>query len=86
MGFWRFIRDMLVFDWLFGHRKKESFWEQRQMESQQYVNQNRYDDYRDGYHSYGNIDYAQQDFDDGLDSGMLDNVFQPITLCDIFPL
>jgi len=27
MGFWGFMRDMSVFDWLFGHSKKEYFWE-----------------------------------------------------------
>ncbi len=71
MGFWSFMRDMMVFDWLFGHRKKESFWEQRQGESQRYANHNRHDDYR----NYSNNDYVQQDFDDDLDSGMFDDDF-----------
>lgn len=75
MGFWSFIRDMQVFDWLFGHRKKESFWEQRQRKNQRYANQNHHNDYRDGYNSYGINDYAQQDFDDDLDSGMFDDDF-----------
>lgn len=44
MGFWSFIRDMFVFDWLFGHRKKESFWEQRQKESQRYDNHSSHDE------------------------------------------
>ncbi|MCM1504880.1 MAG: hypothetical protein NC127_06770 [Muribaculum sp.] len=83
MGFWSFMRDMLVFDWLFGHRKKESFWEQRQRESQRYAYQNHHDDHHDDYRSYGNNDYIQQEFfaskalrdDDDLDSGMFDGDF-----------
>lgn len=35
-----------------------------------------HDDYHSGgYNSYGNDDYAQQDFDDDLDSGMFDDDF-----------
>ena len=75
MSFWSFMRDMFVFDWLFGHRKKESFWERHQRESQRYANQNHHDDYRDNYCSYSNNDYAQQDIDDDLDSDMFDDDF-----------
>ena len=75
MSFGSFLRDMFVFDWLFGHREKAYFGEQRQKESQRYANQNYHDDYRDNYCSYSNNDYAQQDFDDDLDSGMFDDDF-----------
>lgn len=69
------MRDMLVFDWLFRHRKKESFWERNRRENP-YVNDSR-DDYHScgGYSHYNNHDYVQQDFDDDLDSGMYDDDF-----------
>lgn len=58
MGLWSLIRDMFVFDWLFGHHKKGSFGE-HQRENHPYA--------------YSHNDYAQQDFDDDLDSGMFDD-------------
>lgn len=67
------MRDIFVFDWLFGHHKKESFWERRQRESQRY-DRRRQDDYGRGNGSgYGHNDYVGQDFDDDLDSGMFDD-------------
>jgi len=72
MGFWSYIKDMFVFDWLFGHRKKESLWEQPQQESQRYDSHSSHDD--GGYSHYHHNDYAQQDFDDDLDSGMFDDL------------
>lgn len=76
MGFWCFMRDMLVFDWLFGHYKKESFWERSQRESQRYDNHSSQYEHRGGsYSNYSHEDYAQQDFDDVLDAGMFDDDF-----------
>ncbi|MCM1140303.1 MAG: hypothetical protein NC453_17180 [Muribaculum sp.] len=75
MSFWSFIRDMFVFDWLFGHRKKESFWGHRQRESQLYADHSNHDDHNGGYSNYSHNDYIQQDFDDDLDSGMFDDDF-----------
>lgn len=75
MDFWSFIRDIFVFDWMFGHRKKESFLEQRQRDSQRYDRQSSLDEYGGGgYSHYHHNDYAQQDFDDDLDSGMFDDL------------
>ncbi|MCM1518905.1 MAG: hypothetical protein NC117_09715 [Pseudoflavonifractor sp.] len=67
------MRDMFVLDWLFGHRKKELFWERNRRENH-YVNDS-HGDYCSGrdYSRYGNDGYAQQDFDDDLDSGMFDD-------------
>jgi len=75
MGFWSFMRDMFVFDWLFAHHKKESFWERNRRENP-YVNDS-HDEYYSGssYSNYSNNDYAQQDFDDDLDLGMYDDDF-----------
>ena len=76
MGFWSFIRDMVVFDWLFGHRKKESFGERSHNENHRYTDYSHNDDYDSGrYGSCSRDDYAQQDFDDDLDSGMFDDDF-----------
>lgn len=75
MGFWSFIRDMFVLDWLFGHHKKESFWERSQRESQRYADYSHKNDYNSNYSSCNNNDYLQQDFDDDLDSGMFDDDF-----------
>ncbi len=75
MGFWSFIRDIFVFDGLFGHRKKESFWERRQRECQRYSDHSHHDDYDGGYSNYSHNDYIQQDFDDDMDSGMFDDDF-----------
>ena len=75
MSFWSFMRDMMVFDWLFGHRKKESFWERRQRESQRYADHSNHNEYSGNYAGYSHNDYAQQDFDDDLDSGMFDDDF-----------
>lgn len=75
MGFWSFMRDMMLFDWLFGHRKKESFGEKRQRESRRYDDHFHKDDHYSGYRSHGYNDYAQQYFDDDLDSGMFDDDF-----------
>jgi len=74
MGSWNFIRDMFVFDWLFGHRKKEYFGERCQRESQRHADHS-HEDYRGGYSRYSNNDHAQQDFDDDLDSCMFDDDF-----------
>ncbi len=86
MGFWSFMRDMIVLDWLFGGRKKESFWERSQRESGR-RGDNSCDgrssggyDYN-GCHDYGRRDfddyhdYGQSDFDDDMDSGMIDDDF-----------
>lgn len=76
MSFWSFIRDMFVFDWLFSHRKKESFLERSQREQQRLDSKSYHDEYSDrSYSHYHNNDYAQQDFDDDLDSGMFDDAF-----------
>lgn len=75
MGFWSFMRDIFVFDWLFGHHKKESFWE-HQRENNHYSEHSLNDDCcSSGYVGYSHNDYAQQDFDDDLDSGMFDDDF-----------
>lgn len=82
MGFWSFLRDMFVLDWLFGKHKKESFGERSQGENNRHTdchhNDNHhsggYSDY-DGYSGYGGDDYARQDFDDDLDAGMFDDDF-----------
>ena len=74
MGFWSFIRDMIVLDWLFGHHNKESFRDRGQSENHRYTDYSHNDDYHcSGYEDYGRNDYAQQDFDDDLDSGMFDD-------------
>lgn len=73
MGFWSFLCDMFVFDWLFGRHKQEFFWERSQRENQHYT-----DHSHDGHHDYAgysNNDYVQQDFDDYLDSDMFDDDF-----------
>lgn len=76
MNFWSSLRDMFVFDWLLGHRKKESFWERSQRESWHYDNHSSRNEYGGGgYSHYYHNDYAQQDFDDDLDSGMFDDDF-----------
>lgn len=75
MNFISFLHDMFVFDWLFGHRKKESFCEHRQRESHRYINHSNHDDCRSGNGVYSHYDYAQQDFDEDLDSGMFDDDF-----------
>ena len=75
MGFWSIIRDMFVFDWLFGHHKKESFWERSHKENQRYVDHSHHDNYNGGYSNYSRNDYAQQDFDDDLDASMFDDDF-----------
>lgn len=69
------MRDMMVFDWLFGHRKKRSFGEKHQRESQRYTDNSHRDDYGGRNVGYNHNDYAQQDFDDDLDSGMFDDDF-----------
>ena len=59
MGFWRFIRDMFVFDWLLGLRKKESIWERSQKEQQRFDNKSFHDEYSDrSYSHYHHNDYA----------------------------
>lgn len=75
MGLWRFIRDMFVLDWLFGHHKKESDWERNQGENNRHTDYSHYNnDYNStNYDGYSHNDYAQQDFDDDLDSGMFDD-------------
>lgn len=74
MSFWSFMRDMLVFDWLFGCRKKEFFWEQSQRKQQRFDNKSYHDEYNDSsYSHYHHNDYAQQDFDYDLDSGIFDD-------------
>ena len=74
MGFWSFMRDMFVFDWLFGHHKKGSCGE-HQRGNNHYADHSYSDDYySNGYGGYNSHnDYAQQDFDDDLDSGMFDD-------------
>lgn len=75
MGFWSFIRDLFVLDWLFGHHNKESFREQRQRKRQRHDSHSSLDEYGgSGYGHYQHNDYAQQDFDDDLDSGMYDDL------------
>ena len=76
MGFWSFMRDMFVLDWLFGHHKKESSGESSQGESQRYTDFSDNDDYLPGgFDDYSQNDYARQDFDDDLDAGMFDDDF-----------
>lgn len=75
MGFWSFMRDIFVFDWLFGHRNKESFWERSQREGQHYTDNCRHYDHNSDYGGYSNNDYVQQDFDDDLDSSMCNDDF-----------
>ena len=76
MGFWSFMRDMFVLDWLFGHHKKESFGERSQSENHRYTGYSHSGDYHSGgYGGYSRNDYAQQDFDDDLDAGMFDDDF-----------
>lgn len=68
------MRDMLVFDWLFGCRKKEFFWEQSQRKQQRFDNKSYHNEYNDSsYSHYHHNDYAQQDFDYDLDSGIFDD-------------
>ena len=62
---------MFVLDWLFGHHKKESFVERSQGGNHCYTDYSHNDDYYCG--GYNRNDYAQQDFDDDLDSGMFDD-------------
>lgn len=74
MGFWSFMRDMVVFDWLFGNRTKESFWERSQRENNHYTDYSHDDVFHSNeYGGYSHNDYAQPDFDDDLDSAMLDD-------------
>ena len=75
MGFLSFIRDMLVFDWFFGHRKMKSFWVRSQRENQRYTNHTHHDNCNGGYSNNSLIEYAQQELDDDLDSGMFDDDF-----------
>lgn len=76
MSFWSFIRDMFVFDWLFGLRKKESFWERSQSERHRFDSKSHHDEYSDrSYSHYHHNDCAQQDFDDDLDSCLFDDDF-----------
>lgn len=74
MGFWSFIRDMFVLDWLFGHHKKENFGKRTHEDNRHYTDYLHNDNYHSGgYGGYRRNDYAQQDFDDDLDSGMFDD-------------
>lgn len=73
MGFWSFIRDMFVFDWLFGHHKKGSFGEHQRKNNHHADNSYSGDRHSSGYGGYSRNDYAQQDFDDDLDSGVFDD-------------
>lgn len=76
MGFWSFIKYMLVFDWLFGHSKEESVWKQRQRECQCYDNHSSLNEYGDsGYSHFHHSDYEPQDFDNDLDSEIFDDNF-----------
>lgn len=69
------MRDMFVFDWLFGHCKKESFWERGQRENRRYTGDFHHDDsVSNDYNNYSYIDSAQQDFDDDIDSSMFDDL------------
>lgn len=51
MGFWSFLRDMFVMNWLFGHSKNESF------KGHHHSDKHRYNDYshdhNDDYHNGG---------------------------------
>lgn len=70
------VGDMLVFDWLFGYRKKKFFWERSQREQQRFDNKSHHDEYSDrSYSQYHHNDYVQLDFNDDLDSGMFDDDF-----------
>lgn len=65
---------MLVFDRLFGHRKTECFWERSQSEQQHFGNQSFHDVYNpSSYSHYGHSEYAQQNFDDDLNSDIFDD-------------
>ena len=77
MGFWSFVRRMIVLDWLFGGRNNGS----NRSHSHSGREWNDYTDYSHddgcGYGGYMDYrdDYARQDFDDDLDCGMFDDDF-----------
>lgn len=74
MGFLSFLRDMIVFDWLFGHHEKKSFGSHDQRMNNSYTDyMHDYDSGCTNYGGYDNDDFVQRDFDDDLDSGMFDD-------------
>lgn len=74
MGFWSFMRDMIVIDWLFGQHKEKSSGKRSRREKRRHTDYPHNDDYRHrGYGGYSHNDHVQQDFDDDLDSGMFDD-------------
>ena len=78
MGFWSFLGEMWLFNRLFGHHKKESFGCHDSKGSRRFDDYSRYDDdYCNTNYGrrYSGNDYVQQDFDDDLDSGMIDDDF-----------
>ena len=74
MGFWSFMRDMFVFNWLFDHIKKDSFRNQHSKDIHLYDDHSHHDDYGD-YQGYDNPYYPEQDFDDDLDTDPFDDDF-----------
>lgn len=66
----------MVFDWLFGLRKKNSFGEHGQGDGHGYTGYSHNDNHHGSiYGGYRHNDYAEQDFDDDLDAGMFDDDF-----------
>lgn len=74
MGFWRFMKYMLVYDWLFGHHRDDTYGTHRSSGHQHYTDCF-HDDCGCGCDLYDHEDYIQQDFDDDLDWDMLDDDF-----------
>ena len=81
MSFWRFLRNMIVFDWLFGHNHGESL-----RESGQRNNQRDDDDY--SHYDYGGYDSRHYDdyarLNDDYDSGVFDDGLGPSAFDDDF--
>lgn len=76
MGFWSFIRDMIVIDWLFGHHRRSPFGDCNQGDSSSYTGRTHNDDHNcGGFVGPDYNDYALQDFEDDLDSDMFDDDF-----------
>ena len=74
MGFWSFMRDMIVIDWLFVQHKKNSSVKRSRREKRRHNDYQHNDDYRHrGHGGHSHNDHVQQDFDDDLDSGMFDD-------------
>lgn len=71
MGFWRFIRDMMVLDWLSGTLKGKSCGERDQWDDMS-CDDSSDNDFCGGYNDYDPTGYNH--FDDDFDSGMYDDL------------